>query len=81
MDVAGSSTHKFVEITLGSGEDSIDFVLSFYCSDGFLMDDASDNIQATGVVYGQARLNTFVGVPDPENPCYTLYGHEHQFSP
>lgn len=73
VDVSDSSTHEFVEITLGPGEDPADFVLSFYGNDGALMDDVGDNIQATGVVDGEVRLSSLVGVPDPENPDHTIY--------
>ncbi|MEP3441785.1 MAG: Hint domain-containing protein [Sulfitobacter sp.] len=71
--VSDSATHEYVEITLAPGEDPADFVLSFYGNDGVLMDGATDNIEATGVTDGQVTLSDLVGVPDPENPGYTIY--------
>lgn len=71
--VGDSTTHEFVEITLGPGEDPADFVLSFYGRDGALMDDAGDNIQATGVVDAEVSLDDLVGVPDPNNAGFTIY--------
>lgn len=73
VNVADSATHEFVEITLAPGEDPADFVLSFYGRDGALMDDAGDNIEATGVSDGEVTLSSLTGVPDPENPGYTIY--------
>jgi len=73
VNVSDSSTHEFVEITLRPGEDPADFVLSFYGNDGVLMDGPTDNIEATGVVNGQVTLSSLVGVPDPQNPGYTIY--------
>jgi len=73
VDIADSSTHEFVEITLAPGEDPADFVLSFYGNDGALMDDPGDDIQATGVSNAEVTLSDLVGVPDPENPGYTIY--------
>lgn len=67
------STHEFVEITLGPGEDPADFVLGFYGNDGDLMDNPGDNIQATGVVNGEVTLSSLTGVPDPQNSGYTIY--------
>ncbi|MEP1766776.1 MAG: Hint domain-containing protein [Sulfitobacter sp.] len=69
------STYEFVEITLGPGENPADFVVSFYDTNGLLMDGAGDNIQATGVVDAEVTLNNpaLVGVPDPENPGYIIY--------
>lgn len=73
VEVSDSTTHEFVEITLGPDDDPADFVVSFYGNDGALMDDAGDNIQATGVANGEVRLSDLVGVPDPDNPDFTIY--------
>lgn len=73
VNPADPSTHEFVEIALAPGENPADFVLGFYGNDGALMDDPGDNIQATGVVDGEVTLSSLTGVPDPENPGWTIY--------
>lgn len=71
VDTDIASTHEFVEIALGPDDDPADFVLSFYGRDGALMDEGG--IEATGVVDGEVTLSSLVGVPDPENPGFTIY--------
>ena len=75
VDTADVSTYEFVEITLAPGEDPADFVVSFYDTNGALMDGAGDDIQATGVTDAEVTLDdlALVGVPDPDNPGYTIY--------
>lgn len=67
------STHEFVEITLGPGDDPADFVFSFYGADSTLMVGPDVDIQATGVVDAEVALSSLTGVPDPEHPDWTVY--------
>lgn len=75
INTSDPSTYEFVEITLAPGEDPADFVVSFYGTDGALMDDTGDNIQASGVSGAEVTLNNaaITAVPDPDNPGYTIY--------
>lgn len=75
VDTSDPSTFEFVEVTLAPGEDPADFVVSFYDTNGALMDGAGDDIQATGVTDAEVTLDNLalVGVPDPDNPGYTIY--------
>ncbi|MEP0951719.1 MAG: Hint domain-containing protein [Paracoccaceae bacterium] len=69
------STFEFVEITLAPGDDPADFVVSFYDTNGMLMNGAGDDIQATGVTGAEVTLDNLalVGVAVPGNPGYIIY--------
>jgi hypothetical protein len=65
----GTTGNEFVEITLGPGEDPADFVVSLYNHAGTL----DTSVEAGGLVGGEVTLSDLTGVPDPENPGYTIY--------
>ena len=66
---ASSSNPEFIEIALSPDDDPANFVVSFYDTDGNL----ETNTPAQGAVNGEVRLSDLVGVPDPDNPNWTIY--------
>lgn len=66
---ASSSNPEFIEIALAPGVDPQDIVISFYDTNGNL----ETNVQGTSVVNGEVSLGSLVGVPDPDNPNWTIY--------
>ena len=62
----GPADGEFVEITLGPGENPADFVVSVYRDDGTLHTGAN-------IPGGEVNLSTLTGVPDPDNPDFTIY--------
>ncbi|MCZ4351889.1 Hint domain-containing protein [Roseovarius aestuarii] len=60
------SAGEYVEITLGPGDDPADFVVSAYRNNGTLHHNA-------GIPGGEVNLSTLTGVPDLDNPDYTIY--------
>ena len=67
---------EYLEIALGPGENPADFTISFYNSDGTLNNNTTGIDANTGnnaIVNGELTLDTLVGMPDPDNPGYTIY--------
>lgn len=69
---------EFVEITLGPGENPADYTLSFFDSAGSLKtpltgSDPNSGSSSNVLTNGEVNLGSLVGLPDPDNPDFTIY--------